>query len=67
MKKINFTGGRSFIVKKSKNKKIFIIFFQQGYKSEKKCIFASLLKYSVWQGIMWQAFVHKVLFMRKLT
>jgi hypothetical protein len=55
MKKINFAGLRIFNVKKSKNKKFFFIFFQQGFGSEKKCIFASLLKYSVRRGVIKQS------------
>jgi len=43
------------IVKKTRNKKKFIIFFQQGIESEKKCIFASLLKYSVRRGVTKQS------------
>lgn len=55
MKKINFMRRDGFNVKKSKNKKFFFIFFQQGFGSEKKCIFASLLKYSVWRGVIKQS------------
>ena len=67
MKKINLMREWRFIVKKTKNKKNFIIFFQQGYNSEKKCIFASLLKYSVWKRVMKQTRPCKSLFIRRLA
>ena len=54
------------VVKKSKNKKFFFIFFQQGFMREKKCIFASLLKYSMWWGVMGATFFCKVLYEKKL-
>lgn len=37
------------------------------YRSEKKCIFASLLKYSVRRGVMKQTRPCKLLFIRRLA
>ena len=54
------------VVKKTKNKKKFFIFFQQRSIREKKCIFASLLKDSMWWGVMRQTFFCKVLTERKM-
>lgn len=57
---------KAYVVKKTKNKKFFFIFFQQCSIREKKCIFASLLKDSMWWGVTRQTFFCKVLNERKM-